>query len=219
MTMKRSMHISNGWHSSRRHHDGFFYLYLGLCVLLLLSACTARFQNIESKSIPVSVFRPGTEDVDIDIAFQRATQRVRDILPRAFFQGMVISGKCSRLPKLEGKLIFIYAQIDQTVLVRQVIRGSASIDTVRGIMDLSFGDVSQYYPSTDQVTFPGGQSIAEMAAIAHRYINEQELFDCDVTITQLDDNSWDVRCGPLGNFVQECRFGIVNGKIYEGVLK
>jgi hypothetical protein len=76
-------------------------------------------------------------------------------------------------------------------------------------MDLHYRDESDFYPLTQQETFAGDNAFKKIAALAHRHITESGLSDCDVTITQLE-NSWDVRCGALENFIQKCQFEITD---------
>ena len=187
-------------------------VYLCLWLSLLLFACTSRFQEVKVTNVPVTVFKPGTQNVDVSVVLEDVTQRVHEMLPGAYFQGMVFSGKCQDLSRLHGKLVLVFVQVQAAIPKRQVVRASASVDTVRQTMDLHYEDVSDFYPSTKRRTLNGDRSIKEIAAIAHRHITELGLSDCDVTLTQLDD-SWDVRCGPLNNFVQKCRFEIVSGEV------
>lgn len=185
---------------------------LCLWLSLVLAACTSRFQEIKVTNVPVTVFKPGTQDVDVSVVLESVTQRVRETLPGAYFQGVVFSGRCPDLPRLQGKLILTFVQVQVAIPRQQVVLATASIDTVQQTMDLHYENVSSFYPSTKRRTLSGDHSIKEIAAIAHRHITELGLSDCDVTLTQLDD-SWDVRCGPLGSFIQKCRFEIVNGEI------
>lgn len=190
-------------------------IYGGLCLLLLLSACTYNFQDVKMTDVPIDVLRPGIQEVDVDAVFETVTQRVHETLPKAYFQGMVFSGRCQNLPRLQGKLVFVFAQVRMGIPGRQVVRATASVDTVRQTMDLYYEDVSNFYPSTKRRTFSGDQSIKEIAATAHQHITELGLCDGDVTLTQLND-SWDVRCGSLSDFIQKCRFEIENGEIRNG---
>lgn len=127
---------------------------------------------------------------------------------------MVFSGKCQNLPHLRGKLVLIFEQVHPALFKQQVISGEASIDTVIQTMNLGFKDETDFYPLVRRGAFVGDSSFKKIAALAQRHITELGLSDCDVTITQLE-NSWDVRCGPLENFIQECRFEIINGEIRE----
>ena len=183
-------------------------------LLLLLSACTYgfQFQDIKVTDVPINVLKPGTQEVNLDVVFTTVTQKVHETLPKAYFQGMVFSGKCQDLPRLQGKLVLVFTQVRTAIPKQQVVRATASVDTLRKTMNLYYEDVSNFYPSTKHRTFNGDRSIKELAAIAYRYITELGLCDGDVTLTQLND-SWDVRCGSLSDFVQKCRFEIENGKI------
>jgi len=186
----------------------------GLCLLLLLSACTSSFQDVKVTDVPITVFEPGTqeEEVDVGVVFEAVTQRIHETLPEAYFQGMVFSGRCQDLPRLHGKLVLVFAHVQAGVPRQQVVKVTASVDTVRQTMDLYYEDVSIFYPSTKRQMFSGDYSIKEIAAVAHRRITELGLCDGDVTLTQLND-SWDVRCGSLSDFMQKCWFEIENGEI------
>ncbi|MGC8880553.1 MAG: hypothetical protein ACP5R2_15170 [Anaerolineae bacterium] len=186
----------------------------GLCLLLLLSACTYsfQFQDVKVTDVPIDVLKPGTQEVNVDVVFETVTQRVHETLPKAYFQGMVFSGRCQDLPHLQGKLVLVFRQVRMAIPRQQVVRATASVDTLRQTMDLYYEDVSNFYPSTKHRTFSGDHSIKEIAAIAHQHITELGLCDGDVTLTQLND-SWDVRCGSLSDFIQKCRFEIENAKI------
>jgi len=189
---------------------------LCLWLSLLLFACTSRFQDVEMTNVPVNVFEPGTQEVDVDTVLETVAQRIHETLPEACFQGMVFSGRCQDLPRLQGKLVLVFVQVQVGIPKRQIVRATASVDTVQQTMDLHYEDVSDFHPSTKRRTLNGDRLIKEIAAIAHWHITELGLSDCDVTLTQLDD-SWDVRCGPLNNFVQKCRFEIVNGEVKDTV--
>lgn len=60
-------------------------LCLGLC--LSLSACAPKFQAVKITDIPVDIMNPNTQEVDLDIAFTVATQKIQEILPDAYFWG------------------------------------------------------------------------------------------------------------------------------------
>lgn len=169
---------------------------------------------MEIRSIPIQAFKPGTREVDVDKIFEVAAQEIHKTLPQAALQGMVFSGSCQALPRLDGALIFIFVEERGIILSRQVLRGTASVDTSSQTMDLSFWDVSDQHPSTDQSRFPGDRDVKEAAALAYQHIIQMGLCEGNITMTRLRDR-WDVRCGPLENFIQKCRFEIINGLIKE----
>lgn len=189
-------------------------IHLGLTILFLLSACTANFQDVSMTNVPVTTFRAGKVGVDTDIVFDNVSQVIREKLPNAYFLGMVFSGKCQNLPGLQGRLILSFVQVRTAIPRQQVVMASAFVDTVQQTMDIEYLDYSRYEVSTRGRTFPGDQFVKSVAADAHRRITELGLCNDDITLTQLD-GSWDVRCGELGNFVQNCRFGIINGVIQD----
>lgn len=185
-----------------------------LCLFVLLTACAPKFQDAKVANIPVNIVRPGMQNIDLDIALDVARQSIRETLPAANFRGMVFSGKCQNLPRLEGKLVLIFEQVRPGLFKQQVIRGDALIDTAKQTMSLDFADETEFYPLVRKETFAGDSSFRGIAMLAHKYITELDLPDCDVTITQIG-STWDVRCGALENFIQKCRFEISNGAIHE----
>lgn len=179
---------------------------------LLVTACASRFEETRVADIPVKILRTDIQEIDLDMALEAAKGKAREVLPEAYFQRLVFSGKCRDLPRFQGTLVLVFEQVSSTPFKRQVIIGIASIDTVRQTMNLHFWDESDYELHIPQRTFVGTREFTKIASLAHSYITELGLDDCDVTLTQMD-NSWDVRCGPLGNFVQKCRFEIADGVI------
>lgn len=163
--------------------------------------------------VPVTIFKPGTQDIDVQIALDTVQDRVQRMLPGAYFNLMVFSGKCQDFPQLRGKLVLVFVQVSPAIPRPRVVKAVASIDTVQQTMDLHLKDVSDNYPSTRHRRLSDDPPFKEVSDIAHGHITKLGLVDCDVTITQLDDNSWDVRCGPLHNFVQQCHFEIVTGEV------
>lgn len=189
-------------------------LGFGLCLSVLLTACVPKFQESKVTNIPVDISNPSTPDVNLDIALEVTQKKIKAVLPDAYFGGMVFSGKCQGLPRLQGKLVLIFAQVRPAFFKQQVVSGVATIDTVKQMMDLNYTDHSDYEWYDSPKTFVGDASFKEIIALTYPHITELGLSECDVTMTQLE-NSWDVRCGPLENFVQQCRFEIANGKITE----
>lgn len=183
-------------------------------MLMMLAACTSSFSSTEMNDIPVSALKPGTSGVDVDFIFKQVQQEVQKTLPGAVFQGMVYSGSCQSLPQLEGRLVFILVEERGTFLNRQVLRAIATVHIIQQRMDLSFWDVSDQHPSTHINKFIGDDGIKETIAKAQIQVNELGLCKDDITISQIKEG-WDVRCGPLENFIQLCRFEIINGQIKE----
>jgi hypothetical protein len=162
--------------------------------------------------VPVAVFRENTLSVDIDIVFEAVTPYINKRLPEASFRGLIFSGKCQDLPQLRGTLVMVFVEKKNNLLGSQVTEATASIDTINQIMDIEYVDYSDLQISTQGRQFIGQDSFVRIAALAYQQITEQGLIDCDVTLTQRDE-SWDVRCGSLGNFIQKCRFDIQNDVI------
>jgi len=187
-------------------------VWMSLCFLLVLSACTYGFQDIKVTGIPADVFEPGTQEFDIDILFETALQEVRKVLSGAYFQGMIFSGRCQDLPRLRGKLIFVFAQVRPAIPRQQVIRATVVIDTVRQVMEIDYGNVSAFYPSTKHRAFIGGQAIEEIAVASYQNVIKLGRCEGDITLTQFDD-FWSVRCGSLNDFSQKCQFKIEYAEI------
>ncbi len=178
----------------------------------LLSACTPEFAKFVIRDIPVDVYDPGTQRVNFDRVYQSAQQQVSAKLPNAYFAGMVFSGKCRDLPQLEGELALIFLQVRPGILQHQVLQAIALIDTISGTMDVRFTDESSSYPVLQQETFVGDAAFKDVARIAYGHLSAHNADDYDVTVTQ-QQNSWAVRCGGRGDFVQQCSFRITDGKI------
>ncbi len=181
-----------------------------LWLLLITTGCVGQFQDFKISNMSINVLAPSTGKVDLDTALAAATERIHETLPQAYFSGMVFSSPCPSLSSLRGKLVLIFQEQRSALFQTRTLEGVATIDTVKSSMDLSFQDQSNYYPRVLQRTFVGGDSFRKLAGIAYSHIRDLGFEDCDVTLTQMDD-SWDVRCGPLDNFVQKCRFTIANG--------
>jgi len=190
-------------------------IWIGLCLLLVLSACTYSPQDIKVTNVPFNVFESSTQEVDIDTIFETATQEVHKVLPGAYFQGMIFSGECHDLPRFRGKLIFVFAQVRPAIPRRQVMRATVVVDTVRQVMEIDYEDVSSFYPSTKRRVFIGGHAIKKVIVASYQNIVKLGHCEGDITLTQLDD-FWIVRCGSLGDFSQKCQFKIKNAEINDG---
>jgi hypothetical protein len=172
----------------------------------------SNFQDFTEEGIPIAVSEPGSERVSLDMIYDKALHEVRETLPGAYYQGMVFSGRCEDLKQLRGQLVLDFLQVRPGIR-QQAIRAIASVDIVQQEMNLQYQNESDYAIVTEPGSFPENESIQAVVKVASDYIYGLEIKDCDVTVTQLMDNSWDVRCGPLSNFVQQCRFRIDDGEI------
>ena len=188
---------------------------LSACLLLWgVSACSNTFHESEVSGLPINVSRGDSEEVDIDLILHSVVDEVDRVLPGAFFQGMVFSGKCRNLTALRGHVVLVFGKVSRGLLAERVYRASATIDTERGTVDIRYEDVSAQYPSTKPLPLVDDSSVKRVASIASRHIVAQGLDDCEVTLTQRGE-AWDVRCGPLSTFEGRCRFEIVNGKVID----
>lgn len=198
-----------GWKMKLTTRPALITLAGAVVLLWLLSACTPGFAKYVIRDVPVDVYDPGTQRVNLDRVYQSAQQQISTELPDAYFTGMIFSGKCRDLPGVQGKLVLIFLQVRPGVLRRQVLQGTASVDTIIGTMDVRFTDESSLYPVLQKEVFIGDVAFRDVARTAHGHLLERDVDDCNVTLTQ-QQKSWDVRCGRLGDFVQQCSFRITN---------
>jgi hypothetical protein len=189
------------------------YTWLGLCWLVLVVACSPSFREIQLTDVPVQALDSNTKSVNTDIVLTAVTQKVHETLPSAYYRGMVFAGRCEDLSQLRGKLVLIFLQTQWGFPKQRAFRAVASVDTIQQKMNLRYTDETNYYPATEQQTFAGDQSVKIIFALAHQHIAQQQIPDCDVTVTELDD-VWHVRCGPLENFIKKCEFEITK----EGII-
>lgn len=188
---------------------------LGLLLLgFLLTSCLPESQAVNLRNIPIKVSQPDSEEIDIDVVISSAEEEIREKLPDSYFGMLVFTGKCQDLPKLKGRMIVLFKQVKPSLFGQRVLFATASVSTNRSVMDLSIHDETKYYPSTTGLPVVTDNHFKEVANIAYEHIVETGVSQCDVTITQ-SEGMWDIRCGPLDNFVQECHFGIdaVTGRI------
>lgn len=178
----------------------------------LLGACTAGPREPMTKSMQLDVHESPSRRVSLDAAYQSAQQQIRVELPNAYFTGMVFSGKCQDLPDLEGKLSMAFLQVRSGLLGREVLQGIASLDTIRNTMTMRFTDESTHYPSLEEEAFAGDAAFRTVSEAIFDHLPKPLSNDCQVTVTQ-QHNGWAVRCGGLGDFVRQCSFRIVNGKV------
>ncbi len=159
-----------------------------LLLFVLIAGCS-RFQESRLTGIPVSVYRPGTSEVDIGLIYEAATEKVHEILPRAYFAGMVFSGKCYGLLSLQGKIVFIFLQTRIGIPRKQVLRGVVTVRTQQQTMDLWYTDETNHYPNLNGEPFPGDHAFRDLVSLAHRHVTDLGISDCDITIGQLEEGA------------------------------
>lgn len=189
--------------------------WLVLTLLFLpLVGCESGPTPVDVTNVPIDISQPNSEEVDIDVVMTSVQARVRERLPDAQFKRLTFSGKCQDLPKLQGRIVILFMQVNWSLFGQQVMFATASVNTSQRMMTLSIFDESKYYPSTAVLPLVADSEFKEIARIAHQHIVESGLSDCDVTITQ-DENVWDICCGCLDDFCQQCEFAVdaVTGEI------
>ena len=149
------------------------------------------------------------QDIKMDIIIQDVTPHIQAILPTAQLSSIVFSGNCNDLPKLYGEIVFDFVGTKRSFPQKRVVSILATINTTAQTLNVHARDMTDYYWTTETLDLEDKTVLTfdEIFNIAFEEITALGLSDCDVTITRLKD-SWVVRCGPLENFIQECRFGI-----------
>jgi hypothetical protein len=181
-------------------------LVLILLVVFLVS-CRPEFKPVSFEDIPIGVSQLNSDEINLDVVVINVQKKVRERLPDAYFGGLVFTGKCHDLPQLHGRIILLYIQVKQYLLEQEVLYAVATVNTDQRVMELGISDWTDNYASTNESPSVTDFFFKGIADKAYQHIVEAGLTDCDVTITQADD-VWDVRCGPLENFIQECSFAI-----------
>ena len=183
-------------------------LALASLALLLLGCCGQAIEETTVRDIPVDVAHSGIVRGDAREILGVAQQEVWKHLPGAYLNVFAYTGHCDALPNLQGKFNMQFVRVDRSFLRRRELTAFVSIDTSRGMMDIEYLDYTGLGLRANGLTFgPEEIGLAEMARIAYDYISMSGLSDCDVTITRTKQ-AWNVRCGAIENFVQECLFEI-----------
>lgn len=183
---------------------------LWLWLIWLLTACTARFEPIKLTALPVNVSQPGVQEIDVEVVLASAESQIREVLPDAYLEFFGFSGDCQELPHLRGTIILGFDQVRKGLIRRQVLSASASVNTIKGVMDLRFADYSSHYILTSPLLLQEGLPIKEIARLASENIIRLGATPCDVHLTRSGlRERWLVVCttagsGPLGP--QKCIF-------------
>lgn len=187
-----------------------------LAVLFTVSlvSCRPQFQTVYVTEIPVQALDQDPRDINLDSLLESLQASVASKLPDARYRGLVFSGKCKELPTLRGRLIIDFMQAKEFLNGPQILIATFSVNVMEKSMTLTILDESTAYPSTILLPEITDQQLKEVAQTAYQHIIEQGLDDCDVTLTQ-GIAQWDVRCGSLDDFIQQCRFTIdvTSGKV------
>lgn len=181
-----------------------------------LVSCRPKFQSVYMTDVPIQTLDPDSEEIDLGTLMVDVQMIIKRMLPGARFRGMVFSGQCKDVSKLRGRLVVDFIQTRDFLNGPQILVATASIDVIQESMTLTILDESTGYPSMVLLPEVTDHQLKEITQIAYRHITEQELDECDVTVTQGIDQ-WDVRCGSLDDFIQQCRFAIdtVSGAIID----
>lgn len=168
-----------------------------LLIVLLLSvamACSRSRETINLDGIPVQVFSPDSGTLSLD----DVEAKVRQLLPRAYYSGLVFEGGCESLSVAHGIMVVQYNQIKRGFLrkrTKRVIVATATVYTALGYMDLDIVDYSGIGVTVDGPKYPGSDRLLEAFSQAQKHITEMGLCGGNITITQLQDG-WAVSCGP-----------------------
>jgi hypothetical protein len=196
------------WTMTAKNSITFNVCSLLLLATLLTGCNLIPFKETYLTKIPVHISISDSQQVDANNVIKNVTPKIQKILPNAQLSTVVFSGSCEDLPQLQGKIVLGFTETRFSIPNRRVISAIASVNTVQEVMDIHLRDMTDYYWSTETLDIEGDNlSMNEIASKAFQQIRLAGLSDCDVTLTRLKD-SWDVRCGPLENFIQECRFEI-----------
>jgi hypothetical protein len=180
-------------------------------LLLALSAC--KFQETESRALPIEISPTGTQDVDVDFIVRQVQDLVQDTLPNSYLVALGFAGRCRDLPGLRGEIVLDFVQVKTFLFHRQVLAAFTSVDTVQGTLEVWTKDVSDYYWSTD-LLLPQDVSVArEVSQMAYRHITDLGILDCDVVMDCVGNQRdiWHILCtepesGPGGRRL--CEFEI-----------
>lgn len=179
-----------------------------LFLTLLFVACSPSFQEINVEDIPIEVMLPDSQVVDMDVVMRSANLQIQDVLPGAQLSGIVFSSSCEDLSQLRGEIVLSFVKTQFSIPNERVVSAIASINTIQQTMDIHVKDMTDFYWSTEILDIENDSlNLNKISTKAFNQIKVSESANCDVTITRMKD-SWLVRCGPLGNFVQKCQFEI-----------
>lgn len=191
--------------------NGLFFMDISL------AGCSTP-QEVYLTDVPINVSLPSSKDVDINTVVDNVAPHVQELLPGARLGGIVFTGSCENLPKLRGKIVLDFVRTRFSLPRKRVVSAVVSVNTIQQTMDIHIEEETDYHLSTETLDVQKGNwGLQEVGTKAYEQIKTSGLADCDVTITRLD-GSWDVRCGPLENFIQECHFKIysTNGELVPG---
>lgn len=189
------------------HNRGWFCRSVLVAMLLLeLVACKPRFTPQLVKS-PMSVPRAENGAVDIRALVSDVQKEVLKTLPDAYLNGIVFAGRGRDLLELNGRIVLVFTEVRFFLSGRQVITGIATIETETETMEILFVDDTGHYPSIRRLDPQKGLSVPDIAAIGYARLADEDLLDCDVTLTRLE-NTWSLICGAIGTLERTCEFEI-----------
>jgi hypothetical protein len=190
-------------------------------LLLVLSACKFKFQEMELTELPIET-SANAQDVNVDIIVRHTQDQVQEVLPRSYLVAFGFTGQCQELPALRGQMDLEFVQVKSFTFHRQVLVAFASVDTIQGTLDIRTRDFSDRYWSTDPLP-PQNVSVAkEISQVAHQHITDLGILDCDVTLSCVGNkvDIWHVLCtepgsGPTGSHLCEFEINAVTGQIVD----
>ena len=190
-----------------------------LCLVCSSTSCTTTFEPVELTALPVKVSQPDSQKVDVKMVIASAESRVQEELPDAYLEFIGFSGDCLALPHLQGTINLGFVQVRGTVR-RQVLAGFATVDTVKGRMNLYFSDHSPYDVSTIPLILQDSLPIKEIAVLAYENIIKMGTTPCDVNLSRAGTyDAWFVECtapgsGSLGPRLCEFAIDPFTGRIH-----
>jgi len=190
-----------------------------LWLIGLLTACTAGFEPIELTTLPIRVSQPDAQEIDVGVILVSAESQIQRVLPDAYLEFFGFSGDCQALPYLRGTINLGFIQV-RGIVRQQVLAASASVDTIKGEMDLRFFDHSPYHVSTTPLSLQDSLPVKKIAMLAYGNIIRLGVAPCDVNLTRSGGrDAWLVVCtapgsGSLGP--RQCEFEIdsLTGQVY-----
>jgi hypothetical protein len=184
--------------------------FISMALVLLLTSCSNQsLEETNIEGIPIRVHRDDGDLIDFGLLLDEIDENVHRIFPDGEYQGVVLFTNCANLPNGDGRLAVDYLRTKKGILGTgtRVYRIYAGIDIANGTLNISSEDVTNYYPYFGSYFRPTKEALDKVLTIARDYLNEINVEDCEVTITQLEDQ-WDILCDPVNASETKCDFRI-----------
>jgi len=186
-----------------------------LVLSILIGGCMGNPDEYEKLGLPIEIYSPDTDEIDLDLMISKARQGVEEYLPDAKFQGLVISSDCDCLSSLEGKFALSFFQVKNRFWRSDPIVhfGTVIVHLSDKTLDINIRNVTDFYPSITTYPVPSSKVINRVLDVSITQLEEMNLASCSVEITQLEDG-WHVLCDPLNEEERKCDF-IINPYTFE----